>query len=54
MLSVAVSMGTNIPCRLRNESRSISAITRNVNGIRTATARDCSLSLIASTGSPAK
>jgi hypothetical protein len=42
-----------MPWTLRNETRSITAITRNVMGIRFCISADCSRSVIAMSGSPA-
>jgi len=54
VLRVAVSMGTSMPCTLRNETSSMPAITRKVSGMRQATSRDCSRLAMTNMGSPAK
>ena len=54
VLSAAVSIGMSMPCRLRNETSSMSAMTTKVSGMRMPISRDCSTSVSATIGSPAK
>ena len=52
-LRIAVSIGKSMPCRLRKERMSMTAITRKVSGMRFVSSAVCSRSVSANVGSPA-